>query len=61
MKFNGDKRDQFPIGKRLGPDASGLMHEVTSVWYDGATHYTHVRTRKLEVGDRRLRFVGGRE
>ncbi|MBU8834416.1 hypothetical protein [Mycolicibacterium goodii] len=61
MKFNGDKREQFSPGTRLGPDASGLMHEVTSVWYDAATNYTHVRTRKLEVGGRRLRFVGGRE
>ena len=60
MNFRGNKTTQFPRGTRLGPDANGLRHEVTSVSYDPATDTTKVRTRKLELEDQRLRFVGGR-
>lgn len=61
MNFRGDKTAQFAPGTRLGPDANGLRHEVTSVSYDPATDTTSVRTRKLELADSRLRFEGGAE
>lgn len=61
MNFRGNKTGQFAPGTRLGPDANGLRHEVTSVSYDPATDTTKVRTRKLEIADSRLRFVGGSE
>lgn len=60
MNFRGNKTEQFAPGTRLGPDADWIMHEVTSVAYDPATDTTKVRTRKLEIEDSRLRFVGGR-
>jgi hypothetical protein len=59
LNLHGDKRNQMPPGTRLGPDMDGLMHEVTTVTYDQATNRTTVRTRKLEIGDGTLRFVGG--
>lgn len=59
MNYRGDKRDQLPPGTRLGPDADGIMHEVTDVAYDESTGVTRIRTRKLEIADHRLRFVGG--
>lgn len=61
MNFRGNKTDQFAAGTRLGPDANGIRHEVTTVTYDPATNTTRVRTRKLEIADNRLRFVGGHE
>lgn len=60
MNFRGDKRAALPVGTRLGPDAHWTEHEVTEVTYDEATDTTKVRTRKLEMEDQRLRFVGGR-
>ena len=60
MNFRGDKTSQFAPGTRLGPDANGIRHEVTSVSYDPATDTTRVRTRKLEIAGRTLRFEGGR-
>ena len=60
MNFRGDKREQLKPGTRLGPDAHWIEHEVTEVTYDEATDTTKVRTRKLEMEDQRLRFVGGR-
>lgn len=59
MNFRGDKRAALPVGTRLGPDAHWTEHEVTEVTYDEATNTTKVRTRKLELEDQRLRFVGG--
>ena len=61
MNFRGDKRAALPVGTRLGPDAHWTEHEVTEVTYDEATDTTKVRTRKLELADSRLRFVGGAE
>lgn len=58
MKYRGDRREQLAPGTRLGPDAHNVMHEVTDCTYDETTDRTTVRTRQLEVGDSRLRFVG---
>lgn len=59
MNFPGDCRGSIVVGSRFGPDAHGLMHEVTTVRYDDATKMTRVTTRKLETDGQRLRFVGG--
>ena len=59
MSYRGDKRDQLTPGTRLGPDNDGIVHEVTEATYDPATDRTTIRTRKLEIADRRLRFEGG--
>lgn len=61
MNFRGNVVDHYPQGTRLGPDASGLVHEVIEATYDETTNRTKVRTRKLEVEGRRLRFTGGTE
>jgi hypothetical protein len=60
MNFRGNKIEQFMPGTRLGPDAHGIQHEVTSATYDKATNTTKVRTRKLEIDGGRLRFTGER-
>ena len=59
MSYRGDKREQLAPGTRLGPDAHGVMHEVTEATYDETTDRTSIRTRKLEIGGTRLRFGGG--
>lgn len=57
--YRGDKRDQLTRGTRLGPDAHGVMHEVTDVSYDETTDRTTISTRKLELEGTRLKFQGG--
>ncbi|GAS94384.1 uncharacterized protein RMCC_1350 [Mycolicibacterium canariasense] len=61
MSYRGDQTEQLAPGTRLGPDAHGVMHEITSARYDEATDTTKVTTRKLEVTGQRLRFQGGHE
>lgn len=60
MSYRGDKTAELTPGTRLGPDAHGVVHEVTSSSYDEASNTTKVATRKLELGGgQRLRFEGG--
>lgn len=59
MNYRGDQREQLTPGTRLGPDHTGLIHEVTEATYDAATDTTRIRTRTLELEDQRLRYTGG--
>lgn len=59
MSYIGDKRAELTPGTRLGPDFDGIVHEVTDATYDETTNRTKISTRKLEIADSRLRFVGG--